>query len=151
MREIPLTRGLVALVDDEDAEWLGQWRWRVNQRRRNLFYAVTTIDGREAKMHRLLLRPQQGLFVDHIDGNGLNNRRSNLRIASCAQNLWNAGKSARNTTGFKGVSRKKEKYSAKIRVARKLYHLGTFDTPQDAHAAYCAAARKHFGEFARFE
>jgi hypothetical protein len=104
-------------------------------------------------MHRLLIDCPDGMHVDHIDGNGLNNRRANLRIATSGQNQCNRGKSPRNTSGFKGVNwRKKEmRWNAQISVGGKNRSLGFFDKPEEAHAAYAAACAKYHGEFGRAE
>jgi hypothetical protein len=97
-------------------------------------------------MGRKLEKQEQ---VDHIDMNGLNNCRSNLRIATKAENMRNTGKSKRNTSGFKGVSKNgKHGYMAKITQGDKQIYLGTFKTPEAASEAYIAAAKKLFGEFA---
>jgi hypothetical protein len=92
----------------------------------------------------------EGLQVDHEDGNGLNNQRSNLRIASPTQNQGNARRRKDNTSGYKGVSwyRRTNKWKAHIRVDKKLRHLGYFIDLTDAARAYDAAALEHFGEFA---
>ncbi len=86
--------------------------------------------------------------VDHIDCDGSNNKWPNLRLASHHQNLQNRGKTRANTSGFKGVWKVGNSWKASIKSKYKAYHLGTFDSPQKAHAAYCAAAHKLHGEFA---
>ena len=90
-------------------------------------------------------------LVDHIDGDGLNNRRSNLRPATPSQNNANRRKSRQNTSGFKGVSyyHRTSRWRAYVGVDGKAIHLGYFDTAIDAARAYDAAALEHFGEFAR--
>lgn len=90
-----------------------------------------------------------GLYVDHIDGDSLNNKIENLRLATHRQNLCNRGPQSNNTTGFKGVHRKKSgRYCAQIMAEGVCLRLGIFDRPEDAHAAYIAAANKYHGEFA---
>jgi HNH endonuclease/AP2 domain len=89
--------------------------------------------------------------VDHIDGNTLNNRRDNLRVCTGRQNRFNQKRRSDNQTGFKGVSKTNSRYKAAIMVNQKSIYLGTFDTAPLAHEAYCEAALKYFGEFARFE
>jgi hypothetical protein len=90
--------------------------------------------------------------VDHINAVKDDNRFSNLREATCSQNMHNQGKRKHNTSGFKGVSYHKaaRKWTAQIKVNWKCNYLGLFKTPEEAHAAYCEAAKKHHGEFARF-
>jgi hypothetical protein len=91
-------------------------------------------------------------YVDHINGDGLDNRWSNLRKATNTQNQQNAGRNLANTVGYKGVCFAKctKKYQASIRLNGKLIYLGQFMTPEEAYAAYCDAARKFHGEFANF-
>jgi hypothetical protein len=87
--------------------------------------------------------------IDHINMNRADNRIANLRVANETQNRANTGRRRHNTSGFKGVSNCDGRWRAKIGVNRKSIHLGTFNTPEAAHEAYMAAARRHFGEFAR--
>jgi hypothetical protein len=146
MREIPLTRGYVAIVDDEDYEWLmaeGPWCYCNG-------YAVR---GRgNIKMHRLILglTAGDGKQADHINRNKLDNRRCNLRLCTASQNHANMSIFRNNTTGYKGVTflRSHGKYRAKIKVRGRYIFLGYFDNPIDAACAYDKAARFHFGEFA---
>jgi hypothetical protein len=148
--EIPLTRGMIALVDDEDAPRVlegPKWRavpdhrtYYAQRYRRREDGVKTTI-----KMHALITG-QSG--TDHINGNGLDNRRSNLRVATVAQNLWNQGLRVDNTSGYKGVYPTGRRWRSKIVVAGKRFELGVFDDPADAARAYDQAAREHFGEFA---
>ena len=151
MKLILLTRGKVALVDDEDYAALSAHKWQCSTKgsavrnvraggKRTLLY-----------MHRVLLNASDDYFVDHINGNTLDNRRSNLRLATQAQNQCNRGPQKNNTSGFKGVTFNKRcgAFAAKITVAGKRKFLGYFDTPQAAHTAYCIAAAAHHGAFAR--
>lgn len=90
--------------------------------------------------------------VDHVNRNPLDNRRSNLRIASIAEQQYNKVMMSNNTSGYKGVfwNTARKKWNAKINVNKKQVHLGYFNTPEEAHAAYCEAAKKYHGEFANF-
>jgi hypothetical protein len=105
-------------------------------------------------MHRVIAA-RMGLdlseIIDHMDGNGLNNSRSNLRAATNAQNLQNRGKQKNNTSGIKGVSwdKARSKWAAEIRSQGKRYHLGRFDTKEEAAEAYRKAAKKLHKEFAK--
>lgn len=117
--------------------------------KRNAVFVHRTI--LERVLGRLLVR---GEFVDHIDGNRLNNKRSNLRLASRSQNGGNRKRNADNTSGYKGVVRENSKarpWAAKINIDGKQRRLGKFATPEEAFEAYCEAARRVYGEFARFE
>ena len=155
MKEIQLTQGKVALVDDEDFEWLNQWKWGVDKDSyamregpRNGEYRTTL------KMHRLIagLIKGDGMCVDHINGNKLDNRRENLRVCSRSENQHNQRLSKANTSGFKGVHFHKatRKWMARIKISSKIKYIGTFDTPEAAHEAYCKSAIALHGEFANF-
>jgi hypothetical protein len=155
MKEIPLTRGYVALVDDEDYERLAQYKWHANASRR-VIYAVRCgwANGRtiHIQMHRDILRlepgdPRRG---DHINHDGLDNQRINLRVCSVAENTRNSRKPRRGLTssGFKGVYKQAGKIYASIHAGGRRNFLGVFESEIDAAVAYDKAARKHFGEFA---
>lgn len=116
------------------------------------YYRLLSIEGKQFYAHRIGFlwvngRPAIGV-VDHRDGDSLNNRWDNLREASKSQDNWNKGKQKNNTTGFKGVSRYKGRYLAQIAAHGKGMHLGLFDTPEEAHAAYAEAAMKSHRDFA---
>lgn len=116
----------------------------------NGYPIVCFYKGREY-LHRLIMTPAPGELVDHINGNKLDCRRSNLRIVTNAQNLWNRGITAHNTSGYKGVTYCSDtgRWRAEIRVNRKRIHLGRFDHPEEAAKAYDDAARKHHGRYCR--
>jgi hypothetical protein len=153
--EIALTQGQIAVIDDEDWPLISTYKWFALHNGGN-WYARTTRrneTGRKTviSMHRLLLGLPSGKEVDHRDGNGLNNRRQNLRTATSLQNNQNQRHmKPRNTSGFKGVSFHKQckTWRADIRKDGKLIYLGLFPTKASAAQAYDDAARQLFGEFA---
>jgi len=91
MKEIKLTRGMVALVDDDDYEWISQWEWIVRERKEGLYYALRydMINRKRVLMHRIIMNTPPYMQVDHIDHNGLNNQKDNLRNCSHAENMCN--------------------------------------------------------------
>ena len=159
MKTIPLTQGKEALVDDCDYDYLMQWKWHFvrTAHSRTGYAASKQRTGRKQHavyMHRLVAEqnglPTASKQIDHADGDGLNNSRSNLRLATTSQNQANLRRRRDNTSGFKGVSwsRRAGKFQACIMVAGHQHHLRYFDDPRDAARAYNEAAMKHFGEFA---
>lgn len=156
MKKIALTRGQFALVDDTDFEWLNQWKWYY-QPHRQTGYAKRTqrIDGKKThiSMHHLVIgKPPIGLVTDHMDCNGLNNQRHNLRFCTDAENKRNRDKTKQNSSGIKGAYWQKQinRWYSRIQVNGKSIYLGTFDTAQLAGEAYNRAAIIHHGEFSRF-
>ena len=155
MKEIPLTKGYVALVDDEDHADLSRYNWRAVVRR-NTVYALRTSfqrfgPRRSIKMHRQILglSPGQKPDVDHIDGDGLNNTRKNLRPASLSQNGANQRPQRGKSSRFKGVRRKGGRWVAEIRIDKARRALGYFVSEEEAARAYDSAARAAFGVYAR--
>ena len=149
MKEIKLTQGQVALVDDEDYDFLNQWKWYAHKGRKDgLFYAGKRNNGdiKQIWMHRLIMNTSRGLTVDHIDHNGLNNQKCNLRNCSMSQNKMNV--TPIGLSKFLGVHPRNDKYVAQIKVNGKKIYIGTFKTEEDAAHAYDNAAKKYFGEFA---
>lgn len=154
MKEIPLTQGKVALVDDDDFEWLNQSKW-LAKTSFGLWYAVnrTTVAGKPTVvlMHRLITSAPIGMEVDHIDGDGLNNTRRNLRIVTRNQNRFNLRLRADNKSGYKGVfcDKRTGRWCAHIGFYGQRKNLGYFATPEEAARAYDIAACELFGEYAR--
>lgn len=155
--EIPLTKGYVALVDDEDYEELSQWKWQSQSGgERNTAYARRGIYNPYSRrmttvmMHRVIMGDPADYLIDHKDGNGLNNTRSNLRIATRAENQYNSRINKNNTTGFKGVTfhRNTGKYMAQVSVDGATRYLGLYNSAEAAHYAYCEAAKQLHSEFA---
>jgi len=146
MKEIPLSKGKVALVDDSDYEWLNQWKWHYKHKDG----AVRSTKATRIYMHRVVTQCPSEYEVDHINHDRLDNRRVNLRVCSHSQNQCNSAKLSSNTSGYKGVSwhKKVGKWQSKIGHRGKSYYLGLFSDPVDAALAYDAKARETFGEFA---
>jgi hypothetical protein len=160
MKKIHLSRDQSALVDDEDYEALNRVTWSAQLTPGGIYYAVHTITKDEQVNERTRTRTrismhQQILLwfggIDHIDGNGLNNQRSNLRQCNASQNGGNRRKQKGTSSKYKGVSwsTSKKKWKAHIQVQGKLYHLGWFKEEEMAALAYNTAARKAFKDFAK--
>jgi hypothetical protein len=163
MKEISLTQGRVALVDDDDFESLSQYKWcshfnplaPVGRQHRAIRRTKSRggIPRQLILMHRAVMGacptdPQ----VDHKNGNPLDNRKENLRFATSSQNHANRQIGANNTSGYKGVSRchggRVERFKAQVKVNGVAHFLGRFDTAIEAAKAYNEAAKRLFGEFA---
>lgn len=147
MPEISLTRGKVAFADAADMDLLSNYKWSFNGR---YAQAVDRQSGKVVKMHRVIMQPPANLEVDHINGNMLDNRRANLRLATRRQNARNRRLSKDNTSGYKGAQWHAQlgRWQGRIKVNGKFISLGVFDTAEAAGRAYDDAARTYFGEFA---
>jgi hypothetical protein len=148
VNRIPLVHNPVTLVDDDDHERVmaaGPWHFVLCD---GQTYAQRVVNGRTQRLHTFLTGWP---LVDHRNGNGLDNRRANLRPATPGQNNANARRSRLNTSGFKGVSLHAHSglWRAYITADGKTRHLGYFHSPEDGARAYDAAAIELFGEFAR--
>jgi hypothetical protein len=144
------SNGGQVLFDAEDAELITPHRWARAKSSRYTEYALTTIRTRSPNtisMHRLLLQPGPGFVVDHINGNGLDNRRVNLRICTHAQNMCNRRKTASASSKWVGVNRIKRTGKWQAKVGKQ--YLGVFENELDAARAYNAKAIEVFGDFVR--
>lgn len=152
--EIPLTRGKVALVDEVDAEWLGASRWCAQWNVSGVWYAVRRVPnggGRITGMHNSILPPLPGFEIDHINRDGLDNQRHNLRYATRSQNNMNHKVPCNNTSGVPGVGWHKQngRWEARVWKDGKRIRLGLFRNFEDAVAARAAAEIEMYGEFSR--
>lgn len=149
MKYIELTKGEYAIVDDEDYETLNSYKWQYT----NDGYTTRRLKGQKGKiipMHRQIMKPPKGIYVDHINHNTLDNRRTNLRLCTRAENYQNQFKQKNNTSGYKGVNwySKYGKWQATIMSEKHLKHLGYYYKIEDAARAYNQAAKLYHGAFA---
>jgi len=160
MKKIFLNRHLYTMVDDEDYDWLSQYAWKCFFATKYLRYArYKIIDQKKGKtifisMHRIIMKPPNGMDIDHVDGNGLNNQKINLRICTRAENCHNTRKRAIRTSKFKGVSLVPNGSSTiykenmwKVQIQGK--YIGCYKEEITAAKIYDEEAIKRFGEFAR--
>ena len=157
MKEIQLTKGQFAIIDDDDYEMISKNKWAASHGEVGKIYAVKTLNmggGRRKRiyMHRVIMNAPLDKQVDHKNGNKLDNRRSNLRLCSKNENMRNRQRYSRNTSGSKGVRwygyNGHSHWVARIVVNRKNIHLGYFDRKIDAVGAYNTAAIRYHKEFA---
>lgn len=151
VRCLPLTRGKVAIVDEADFEIAASRKWYAAETAGGRFYAASKPKGGIVYLHRLILGAPSNVTVDHVNGDTLDNRRANLRIATHSQNMRNSHVRRDNTTGFKGVwapTKSSPKFKAYIGTAPHRRYLGRFESAADAARAYDAAASELYGEFA---
>jgi len=162
MKEIKLTQGKIALVDDDVFNYLNQFKWQaLNIKRYNNYYAVRSTNslskGKHSFfMHREIMKTPKGMETDHIDHNGLNNQKHNLRICTTNENQRNQKVRGSSTSQYKGVRLMRVKHpygyyfywGARIVMNKKIENIGNFKTETDAALAYNKRASKLFGEFA---
>ena len=146
-KEIELKSGEIILVDNEDYERLSEHKWyKLKGARCTTTYAFNPAIG---LMHRYIMKPPDSMQIDHIDGDGLNNQKSNLRIANQTQQNANQKKSKNKTSRYKGVHISKGKYRAQITVYGNVIRLGYYEDEREAAIVYNNAAKKYFGEYAK--
>jgi HNH endonuclease/AP2 domain len=144
MKIIKTTSGESVLVDDEDFDYLNQWKWHISTKR----YAgrMTKVNGKRTGMymHRIIMNPPKGMVVDHINHNRLDNRRSNLRVCTQSFNLANQRIGKRNTSGYKGVTwdKDRKKWVAQTHKAGKHIFIGRYETLKEAIKAHKEAFSK---------
>jgi len=154
MKEIQLTQGKIALVDDADFEQVNRYKWYAKRSPKRVYVSRNLpLSGRKRTtqyLHQFLLNPPENSEIDHLDHDGLNNQRSNLRVCSTAENRRNVPVRINNKSGFKGIRWRKDLqlWHARICYNRKRIHLGYFPDPVSAAMAYNTAAKDLHGEFA---
>lgn len=148
MKAIKLTQNKMAIVDDDDFYSLSQFKWCFQNSPRGYGYAVRINKKRLIIMHRLIMNAKEGMEVDHINGNTLDNRRCNLRVCSPPENKRNRKINKGSYSGYKGVDFKKNRWRARIQINKKSLFLGCFMTKEEAAEAYNIAALKYHKEFA---
>ena len=152
---IPLTQGKKAIIDLDDVPIVSGFSWWINAHKKST-YAIRSVRispnvWSTIYMHRLIMNAPDNLQVDHISGDGLDNRRSNMRLVTIAQNRRNQRINNRNSSGFKGVSfhAQSGKWRAMIGHLGTMRHIGLFECPVDAHIAYCKESKRLHGEYGR--
>lgn len=145
--KINLTKGLQAIVDDEDYAYISTFSWHASAK--NYAASSDVVNGKRKGllMHRIIMNAPHGLTVDHINGNKLDNRKENLRLATMQENSWN--RSVRGSSGFLGVRRAGKSWIAVIYPNLKVLSLGTYKTRELAGAAFNEAAKIIYGNFAK--
>lgn len=151
---VPLSRNQFARVDADEATRVFPWVWSAQWSpgsHRFRAHGRVRVNGawKQIYLHRFIMNDPPGRGVDHIDGDQLNDRKYNLRLSTQSQNLSNRPKQKNNTTGFKGVhwDKKRQKFTSQIQARGVLYHLGAFNTAEEAYAAYCEAGKRLHEEF----
>ena len=145
MKKIPLTQGKFALVDDEDYEWLSQWKWCAVHARGRWYAVRSYLKKRCLWMHREIMKCPVDKEIDHISGNGLDNRKANLRICTHRENCQNRRPNKNGTSTFKGVYwySRIRKWTAIICNGKERIFLGNFLSEKEAARRYAIASRKY--------
>lgn len=154
---VPLTQGYEAIIDAADVPLVAGFNWCARvapytaYAARNGQLGLGEKRGKAVFLHNVICPPGAGRLIDHINGDGLDNRRGNLRQATKTENGRNSRMKSRNTSGFKGVHLHKEtgKWRARISTGDRHVSLGLYNTPEEAHAAYVKASTEMHGEFSR--
>lgn len=154
---VPLSKGYSAIIDKEDAKKVLQYKWTAREfvRKGKVVYVYGYRFDRTGEkpisvmLHRFITNAPKGMVVDHINGVTLDNRRTNLRICTDAENRRNMGRPAHNTSGYKGVTwdKRTERWVSQIAFKGEYYFLGRYDSPIEAARKYDSAARRLHGEF----
>lgn len=148
---VPLNDGFYAIIDESDYSKIEKHNWHVIKTKSTPYAGTNVSKGKALRMHRLIMGvTDPDLLIDHINHNGLDNRKQNLRLASSLQNIGNQRKMPGKSSRYKGVSwiNDKKKWRASIHINKHPKHLGYFEDEQEAALVYNIAAKEYFGEFA---
>ena len=148
---IPLTQGREAIIDAADVPLVRDMHWRVQKSNHTAYAKATPASRKSVLLHRLLIGALPGQIVDHANGDGLDNRRANIRLATYAENLRNCRRPLTNRSGVKGVhwASRNKKWMAQIKKDGKSTYLGLYSSKEEAGAAYAKASAELHGEFGR--
>jgi hypothetical protein len=149
---VPLTRGYEAIIDAADVSLVDGFNWYATTGKYSIYAARDNRAGGRREtvlMHRVIAQTPLGMHTDHINRDGLDNRLSNLRAATQSENIRNQGVRRNNKSGLKGASwhTTANRWVAKIKLDKKQFHLGFYDTAEEAHRAYCEASERLHGKF----
>lgn len=146
--KVPLKGGGEAIVSRQDVARVAGIRWRIRRVSKTLAYAICS--GKPSRMHHYILPPIPGFVVDHINGNGLDNRRNNLRYATIHENVWNSRVSVRRKIPFKGIyPAARNRWRVRLQCKGVMHTVGVYNSLDSAIEAYDKAAAEHYGKFAR--
>ncbi len=130
---IELTQGKTAIIDDDDYDLVKNYKWcAVTHDKGRIFYACAWVNGKRIKMHKLIMDCPQKMVIDHIDHDGLNNKRENLRQLTKRGNRWNSLPNRNSKSGLKYVTKFKDKWQSRVMREGKRVFLGNYDTPEEA-------------------
>ncbi len=142
-------QGIFAIVDEEDYQTVARFRWYINPGGYVFMHRLEAVGQLSSFMHRLILKPEKGRIVDHVDGNPLNNTRVNLRICNSHENMRNTRLRTNNVSGYKGVYQEKGLWISQINKYGKTTRIGKHQTKEEAARAYDLKAIELYGDFAR--
>jgi hypothetical protein len=145
-KQIQLTKGQFATVDDSDFEYLNQFKWHLVEKTHKFYayrrdYSLNKTKGIMISMHRVIMNAKPGTIIDHINQDGLDNRKENLKFVSKSQNAFNSGIKSHNTNGFKGIEKSGTKWRASIKIDGIRFRSDNFVSKEEAAQAYNKLAK----------
>lgn len=147
MKQIKLNKNKIALIDDVDLELTSKYKWYLHTGSKKPYVYTNDGKGNSLLLHRLITSAPKGKVVDHINGNGLDNRRNNLRICSISENLVNQGPQKNNKSGVKGVSWNMGQWLVQVKYKNKRVYAKRFKSLEQAREAYKIIATKYYGRY----